>query len=109
MTIYETIASPGCGCDRQVMLHSRISVDEALARIAVHAAPVGRTEAVALDSAVGRILAQLVRSRFMAPAFDNARRGEEVELRHLKLLLDQAVARADISIRTSCMCRAAAA
>jgi len=30
------IASPGCGCDRQDMLHSLISIDEALARIAAH-------------------------------------------------------------------------
>jgi tetratricopeptide (TPR) repeat protein len=38
-----------------------------------------------------------------------ARRGEEVELPHVKLLLDQAIARADIPIRASCLCRAAAA
>ena len=72
MTIHQAIASPGCGCDRQDMLHSLISIDEALARIAAHATPVGRTEAVSLDSAAGRILAQPVRSRSMAPAFDHA-------------------------------------
>lgn len=72
MTIHQAIASPGCGCDRQDMLHSLISIDEALARIAAHATPVGRTEAVSLDSAVGRILAQPVRSRSMAPAYDHA-------------------------------------
>lgn len=38
-----------------------------------------------------------------------ARRGESVELPHIKLLLDQAIARADIPIRASCLCRAAAA
>ncbi len=38
-----------------------------------------------------------------------ARRGESVELPHVKLLLDQAIARADIPIRASCLCRAAAA
>ncbi|WP_297777327.1 tetratricopeptide repeat protein [uncultured Roseovarius sp.] len=37
------------------------------------------------------------------------RRGEEVELPHVKLLLDQAVSRADIPIRASCLCRAGAA
>ena len=72
MTIQQAIASTGCGCDSQNMLHSLISIDEALARIAAHSAPVGRTEAVALDSAVGRILSQPVRSRSMAPAFNNA-------------------------------------
>ncbi|MGV6804678.1 MAG: hypothetical protein ACWA49_10765, partial [Ruegeria sp.] len=37
------------------------------------------------------------------------RRGETVELPHVKVLLDQAVARADIPIRASCLCRSAAA
>ena len=37
------------------------------------------------------------------------RRGEKVELPHVKLLLDQAIARADIPIRASCLCRASAA
>lgn len=37
------------------------------------------------------------------------RRGDDVELPHLKLVLDQAVARADIPIRASCLCRASAA
>lgn len=37
------------------------------------------------------------------------RRGETVERTHVKLLLDQAVARADVPIRASCLCRAAAA
>jgi molybdopterin molybdotransferase len=72
MTIHQAIGSRGCGCDRQDILKSLISIDEALDRIAAHAAPVGRTEAVALDGALGRILAQPVRSRSMAPAFDNA-------------------------------------
>ena len=34
------------------------------------------------------------------------RRGEKMELQHVKLLLDQALARADIAIRASCLCRA---
>ena len=37
------------------------------------------------------------------------RRGETAELPHVKVLLDQAVARADIPIRASCLCRTAAA
>lgn len=72
MTIHQAIASPGCGCDSQDMLHSLISIDEALARIAGHVAPIGRTEALSLDHAFGRILAQPIRSRSMAPPFDNA-------------------------------------
>lgn len=72
MTIHQPIASPGCGCDRRDILHPLISIDEALARIAAHAQPMGRTEAVATGSAVGRILAQPVRSRYMAPSFHNA-------------------------------------
>ena len=38
-----------------------------------------------------------------------ARRGETVERPHVAGLLDQALARADIPIRASCLCRAAAA
>lgn len=72
MTIHQAITSPGCGCDSQDMLHALIGIDEALARIAGHVASVGRTEALSLDRAFGRILAQPVRSRSMAPAFDNA-------------------------------------
>ena len=37
------------------------------------------------------------------------RRGETVELPHVKVLLDQALARADIPIRASCLCRGEAA
>jgi len=54
------------------MVHSLISIDKALALITAQAAPVGRTEAVQAGSAAGRILARPVRSRSMAPAFDNA-------------------------------------
>jgi molybdopterin molybdotransferase len=72
MTLHQAIASPGCGCDRQDMLHALVSIDEALARIAAHASPVGRTEALQVGSAPGRILALPIRSRSMAPAFDNA-------------------------------------
>jgi tetratricopeptide (TPR) repeat protein len=37
------------------------------------------------------------------------RRGDTVELPHVKVLLDQAVARADVPIRASCLCRSKAA
>jgi len=37
------------------------------------------------------------------------RRGETAEMPHVRVLLDQAMARADIPIRASCLCRAAAA
>ena len=72
MTIHQTIASPGCGCDGQVTLKTLIGIDEALSRIAARAAPMGTTETVSLGQATGRILAQPVRSLSMAPAFDNA-------------------------------------
>ena len=38
-----------------------------------------------------------------------ARRGEEVEARHIRAQLDRAAARADVPIRASCYCRRAAA
>lgn len=72
MTIHQAIQSPGCHCDSRDMQKSLISIDEALARIAADVSPVGRTRAVSLDEAHGRILAHPVRSRSMAPAFDNA-------------------------------------
>ena len=72
MTIHQAIVSLGCGCDGQDALKSGISVDEALSRIAAHVKPVGGTEAVSLSQAVGRILADPVRSQSMAPPFDNA-------------------------------------
>ena len=37
------------------------------------------------------------------------RRGETVERPHVKALLDQALARADVPVRASCLCRAQAA
>ena len=72
MTIQQAIMSPGCGCDGQDVQKTLISIDEALDRIASHVTPLDRTEAVSLDSALGRILAQPVRSRGMVPPFDNA-------------------------------------
>lgn len=38
-----------------------------------------------------------------------ARRGEEVEARHVRRLLDRALARAEVPVRASCYCRSAAA
>lgn len=72
MTIHQAIASPGCGCDEQGAPSGLISIDNALSRIAALVAPVGGTEPIDLGRAVGRILAQPVRSRTMAPPFDNA-------------------------------------
>lgn len=72
MTIQQAIAYPGCGCDGRSMLKNLISIDEALDRIALHAAPAGESEALPLGQAAGRILAQPVRSHGMAPPFDNA-------------------------------------
>lgn len=72
MTIHHAIASPGCGCDGQDTPKPLICIDEALRLIAAHAAPTGRSEAVALARAAGRILARPVRSRSMSPPFDTA-------------------------------------
>ncbi|OZB18356.1 MAG: molybdopterin molybdenumtransferase MoeA [Rhodobacterales bacterium 34-62-10] len=72
MTRHDAIVSPGCGCDGRDVLRPLVSIDEALARIAAHAAPVGRAMAVPLDSALDRILAQPVRARSRSPSFDNA-------------------------------------
>lgn len=72
MTIHSTILSAECGCDGYDKLAPLIGFDEALGRIAAQAKPVGRTEAVSLADALGRVLAHPVRSRALAPAFDNA-------------------------------------
>ena len=71
MTIHQAIASPGCGCDRH-NLDDLIGIDDALDRIAALASPVRGTDVVPLARVAGRILAQPVRSRSMAPPFDNA-------------------------------------
>jgi molybdopterin molybdotransferase len=49
-----------------------ISVDEALTLIKRMAAPAGETETVPIAKGLGRVLAQPVLSRSMAPSFDNA-------------------------------------
>jgi molybdopterin molybdotransferase len=54
------------------VLKHLIDVDEALARLKAHIAPVTGIETVPLDRATSRVLARLVRSRAMAPGFDNA-------------------------------------
>lgn len=72
MTIHQAVASSGCGCDGHDTLSNLISIDAALSVIAKYATPVGRTKAVSLDCALGRVLAKPVRSRTMVPAFDNA-------------------------------------
>jgi len=72
MTIQQAIASPGCGCETADTPNSLMCIDEALSRIAAHVAPPERSEAVAIHAAAGRVLARPVRSRYMAPPFDNA-------------------------------------
>lgn len=72
MTIHSAILKAECGCDGYDKLAPLIGFDEALGRIAAQAKTVGRTEAVSLADALGRVLAHPVRSRALAPAFDNA-------------------------------------
>lgn len=72
MTVDIAIATPGCGCDRQDTVNTLISIDDALRLVAIHASPVGGVEALSLDHANGRILAEPVQSRCLAPPFDNS-------------------------------------
>lgn len=72
MTIHHAIAPSGCGCDARDVSKTLITIDQALAVIAAHATPADGTQAVALTEASGRILAQPVNSKCMAPPFDNA-------------------------------------
>ena len=70
MTIIQTIAEAGCGCDD--VATELISIDEALSRIARETSTVTGTECVATGSARGRVLAQSVRADGHVPPFDNA-------------------------------------
>jgi molybdopterin molybdotransferase len=72
MTVRGAIAPPGCGCDRKASERKLTSSHDALACIAMIAAPIRETMEVTLDEAVGRILARPVWSRTMSPPFDNA-------------------------------------
>jgi molybdopterin molybdotransferase len=72
MTAHQPIEPRACGCDGRAALGQVIGVAEALARIAAHAAPVGGTERLTPERALGRVLARPVLSRAMAPAFDAA-------------------------------------
>jgi molybdopterin molybdotransferase len=72
MTIQNAIAAPGCGCDGPGARVGLIGIDDALGRIAETAGPLNGEEEVALAHATGRVLAHPVRSRAMAPPFDNA-------------------------------------
>lgn len=72
MTMLQKIEPQGCGCDAPEPLSKLISIDEALARIARHAAPVAGAETVPLMQAAGRVLAAPVLARAMVPPFDNA-------------------------------------
>ncbi len=70
MTIIQTIAETGCGCDD--VATELISIDEALSRIARETSTVTGTECIATGSARGRVLAHSVRADGHVPPFDNA-------------------------------------
>lgn len=72
MTILQTIATPGCGCDGHEVAKKLVTIDAALALIADRTAAVDGTEDIPLGQALGRILASPVMSRCMSPPFDNA-------------------------------------
>ena len=72
MDIRQTKEASGYDCDAQDTLRTVISIDEALARIAAHVAPIVEASAIPLNRALGRILAQPVRAQERAPSFDNA-------------------------------------
>jgi molybdopterin molybdotransferase len=72
LTIHQTMANPGCGCDGRDVLKPLLSIDAALALIADHAAAFDATEDVLLGQAMGRVLASPVASLCMSPPFDNA-------------------------------------
>ncbi|GAW36670.1 molybdopterin molybdenumtransferase [Roseovarius sp. A-2] len=72
MTIHRAIETAHCGCDGQDALKRLIGVEEALARVKTHTAPIEDAETLPLDRAIGRVLARPVLAGEMAPAFDNA-------------------------------------
>ncbi|WP_224825948.1 gephyrin-like molybdotransferase Glp [Cognatishimia sp. MH4019] len=71
MTILEPRLNQGCGCD-SLGGETLISIDQALIQIARAAAPIDRTQTIALQDAVGRVLLDVVRARGMVPPFNNA-------------------------------------
>ena len=72
MTMFQPIATQGCGCDRRDTVRTLISIDVALALIADRTAAVDEAEDIPLGHALDRILAHPVRSVCMTPPFDNA-------------------------------------
>lgn len=72
MTIAETLAGPGCGCDSIDHGHKLISIDAALELIETTALSVASEETLPLAQAVGRVLAQQVVARAMTPPFSNS-------------------------------------
>jgi molybdopterin molybdotransferase len=72
MTILQPVTRSGCGCEGHDVAKKLITIDAALALIADRTAAVDGAEDVALDRALGRILAGPVTSRVMSPPFDNS-------------------------------------
>lgn len=72
MTITETLAGPGCGCDSIDHGHKLISIDAALELIEAAALAVSEQETLPLAQAVGRVLARPVVARAMTPPFSNS-------------------------------------
>lgn len=71
MTVLGPISARGCGCAAAGGGNTALtSIDDAMARIAEALAPLDGTQAVPLDGAAGRILAEPVRARDLSPRFD---------------------------------------
>ena len=56
MTILQTIAQQGCGCDGRDAAKPLVSIDAALALIAARTTTVEATEVIPLGQALGRVL-----------------------------------------------------
>lgn len=72
MKTVHRLERPGCGCGENEVGDGLLSLDEALARIARKSVAVEEVEAVQLQHARGRVLAEPVVSATLSPPFDNA-------------------------------------
>lgn len=73
MTVFDAIASPGCGCEPAAARPGGpLSIDAALDAVAAALAPRAGTELVPFDRAAGRVLAAPLRARGATPPFDAA-------------------------------------